>query len=235
MAQERVAKDPKAAPCVRQAGRDVQLWYDVPTQMDDTASVASVVSIDESEPHFYKITSDEMKKLKHSLTLMEDRMSSLWILMGRAHIEPVLNELSTVNVTLAKAEKVSVDLTPDLSECGDYYTELDDPEPKPEPQHVRPGIDEFLIRTGMAAILGDMIDGLKDLKSADATAMMECIEELEYDMAQELHAVIREAAERTPEFLKRFEANARKLTIEFFTKKWQENALERITKIFKQI
>ncbi|THX95914.1 hypothetical protein D6D03_09014 [Aureobasidium pullulans] len=203
--------------------------------MDGTASVASVVSLDESEPHFYKISPDEMNKLKHSLTLMEDRMRSLSILMGRAHIDPILNELSTVNVTLAKAEKVPEDLTPDPSESGDYYTELDDPEPKPEPQYVTPGIDEFLIRTGMAAILGDMIDELKDLKSADATAMMECIKELEYDMAQELHVVIQEAAERTPEFVKRFEANARKLTIEFFTKKWQENALERITNTFKQI
>ncbi|THX65414.1 hypothetical protein D6D08_07703 [Aureobasidium pullulans] len=78
--------------------------------MDGTASVVSVVSLDESEPHFYKISPDEMNKLKHSLTLMEDRMRSLSILMGRAHIDPLLNELSTVNVTLAKAEKVPEDL-----------------------------------------------------------------------------------------------------------------------------
>ncbi|CAD0031927.1 unnamed protein product [Aureobasidium pullulans] len=90
--------------------------------MDGTASVASVVSLDESKPHFYKISPDEMNKLKHSLTLMEDRMRSLSILMGRAHIDPLLNELSTVNVTLAKAEKVPEDLI--IQEAADRDSEF---------------------------------------------------------------------------------------------------------------
>ncbi|TIA58000.1 hypothetical protein D6C76_10666 [Aureobasidium pullulans] len=203
--------------------------------MDGTASVASVVSLDESEPHFYKISPDEMNKLKHSLTLMEDRMRSLWILMGCAHIDPILNELSTVNVTLAKAEKVPEDLTPDPSESENYEVELDAPEPKPEPQHITPGTDKFLIRAGIVVLVSNTVDDLKDLKSAKATKVSKHIEEMEDETLEELCSIILEAADRDSEFIQEFKANAQELMIDFCIKKFQQSLFEGITEMFKQI
>jgi hypothetical protein len=72
--------------------------------MDDSASDTSH---DEVKPAFYKISPEEMCKMKHSLKIMEDRLSSLWVITGCAHIDPILNEFEIVKASITEAEPAS--------------------------------------------------------------------------------------------------------------------------------
>lgn len=72
--------------------------------MDDSASDTSH---DEVKPAFYKISPEEMCKMKHSLKIMEDRLSSLWIITGVTHIDRILDELEIVKASIKEAERAS--------------------------------------------------------------------------------------------------------------------------------
>lgn len=76
-------------------------------QMDDSASDTSH---DKVKPAFYKISPEEMYKMKHSLEIMENRLGSLWITTGRAHVDPILNEFELVKASITEAEPASENL-----------------------------------------------------------------------------------------------------------------------------
>ncbi|KAG9844603.1 hypothetical protein KCU98_g11185, partial [Aureobasidium melanogenum] len=92
--------------------------------MDDSSSDTSH---DEVKPAFYKITPEEMCKMKHSLEIMEDRLSSLWVITGRAHIDPILNEFKVVKTSITDAQPASENIiTPGTSD-SDSVLESDKP------------------------------------------------------------------------------------------------------------
>lgn len=130
---------------------------------------------------------------------------------------------------------MTLNRTPDPSESENYEVELDAREPKPEPQHITPGTDKFLIRAGIVVLVSNTVDDLKDLKSAKATKVSKHIEEMEDETMEELCSIIQEAADRDSEFIQEFKANAQELMIDFCIKKFQQSLFEEITEMFKQI
>jgi hypothetical protein len=70
-------------------------------QMGDSASDTTLI---EGEASCYKLSSQGMRKMVHSLEVMESRLDDLWVTMGRAQIDPVLTELGAVKTCISKVE-----------------------------------------------------------------------------------------------------------------------------------
>ncbi|KAH0010106.1 hypothetical protein KCU78_g10460, partial [Aureobasidium melanogenum] len=92
--------------------------------MDDSSSDTSH---DEVKSAFYKITPEEMCKMKHSLEITEGCLSSLWVITGCAHIDPILNEFKVVKTSITDAQPASENIiTPEASD-SDSVLESDKP------------------------------------------------------------------------------------------------------------
>jgi hypothetical protein len=68
-------------------------------QMGDSASDTIRM---ENEAGHYKVSSEEMHKIKQSLEFVEGRLNDLWA--GRTRLDPILTHISTVNATVSNLE-----------------------------------------------------------------------------------------------------------------------------------
>ncbi|KAG9688250.1 hypothetical protein KCU95_g17354, partial [Aureobasidium melanogenum] len=182
--------------------------------MDDSTSENSH---DEIKPGFYKITSEEMLKMKHNLETMKSRLG--------AHIDPVLQEFEALKASIIEAEPASENIiTPESSDSGSV---LDSDRPAPE-------IVPFLLRSGILAIASHMLDQLDAQKNETSTRIAAFIDSWDpYD--DDILSVVNEAMSADPDFVKEFEIRARKIISDFFIRKMKDALVKDLTEAFSKI
>ncbi|KAG9740224.1 hypothetical protein KCU73_g9271, partial [Aureobasidium melanogenum] len=196
--------------------------------MDDSASDTSH---DEVKSAFYKISPEEMCKMKHSLKNMEGRLSFVRNITGRAHIDPILNELKIVKTSLTEAEPASENIiTPEASNSGS----------ETEPEVPAPAICATLVEGGIKLVMIHMLEQLEAQKNETSDRIVDFIDSYFADAVENGHeddflTAIRPATEADPDFVKEFEIRTRKIMSEFFTRKIKDALAKDLTEAFSKI
>ncbi|KAG9516994.1 hypothetical protein KCV07_g6390, partial [Aureobasidium melanogenum] len=193
--------------------------------MDDSASDTSH---DEVKPAFYKISPEEMCKMKHSLKIMEDRLSSLWIITGVTHIDRILDELEIVKASIKEAERASENIiTPKASNAGS----------ETEPEISAPAICATLVEGGMNLVMIRMIEQLKTQKNETSARILEFFKKLEDEDCDVyyLFTIIEEAMREDSDFVKEFEIRSKKIISDFITSKMKDAFSKELTEAFSKM
>ncbi|KAG9512847.1 hypothetical protein KCU93_g10241, partial [Aureobasidium melanogenum] len=196
--------------------------------MDDSASDTSH---DEVKPAFYKISPEEMCKMKHSLKIMEDRLSSLWVITGCAHIDPILNEFEIVKASITEAEPASENIiTPESSDSGSV----------PDSDKSTPAICPILIEGGSTLVVIRMLEQLEAQKNETSDRIVDFIDShvpdaAEHDDKHELFVVIEEAMREDSDFVKEFEIRSKKIISDFITSKMKDAFSKELTEAFSKM
>lgn len=217
--------------------------------MDESTSDTTHV---EDEPGYYKMTPEEMRTMKHSLEIMQSRLGSLWVLMGRAHIDPILTELSVVNKCISKTELSTDNMyvtskefvsitniillrssTPEASDSDsnsgfDHNSEFD----SIEFNKSIPIACETLIEGGVEHLVARMIEGLETQDDEIATGMANFIRGSSVDEAL---ALIEKANIEEPHFITHFRIRGEKILIELYSRQMEATYAKELRARFSKI
>ncbi|KAG9837932.1 hypothetical protein KCU98_g8670, partial [Aureobasidium melanogenum] len=203
-------------------------------QMDDSASDTSH---DKVKTAFYKISPEEMCKMKHSLEIMENRLGSLWITTGRAHVDPILNEFELVKASITEAEPASENLiTPETSDSDSDSKFDSDSDSDSEPEKPAPAACTTLVKGGVILVVSRMVVQLKTQKNESSAYMADFIDKfVKIDDEHELLDVIEQAMRADSDFVKEFGIRTKKILSEFFTRKIKDAFSKELTEAFSKI